>query len=160
MKTSENERRARKGSTDHKLGMWNCGQLFAEQNTMPARWTGAQPTKPSSSLTKMLQRKVVYEYVRASVCVCMHVALSSLFPPPSPTLTRSHMYSETQMHNASNYHWPNCLKQEDKSNKKGKNNKNTYIIYFVYYYEVYKINKMKLTSCQALHWWIQMWDLH
>lgn len=80
----------RKGSADHKLGMWNCGQLFAEQNTMPARWTGAQPPRPSSSPTKMLQRKVVCEYV----CVCSSMSLF-LPPLPSPSHTRTLRHKRT-----------------------------------------------------------------
>lgn len=122
-----------KGSTDHKLGMWNCGQLFAEQNTMPARWTGAQPPKPSSSPIKMLQRKVVCEYVWVRVCVCMLLCLYFSLPPPlSPSHT--HVHSDTNAW--SNYHQSNCLEKKKKKKVTTKKGKTTRIVVIIAYVHI------------------------
>ena len=79
---------------------------WAKYNACQMNWSSTL-RNPAAPPSKMLQRKVVCEYVCVRVCVSVHVCVQaccsvsiSLFPPPPPSLPHplTHMYTQTQMH--------------------------------------------------------------
>lgn len=101
---------------------------WAKYNACQMNWSSTSKN-PAAPPPKCYREKVVCEYE----CVFKHVALS-LFLSPSPSLSPSHVHSDTNAR--PNYHLSNCLKEGEKKGRMGEKKRGitkiTYIIRCVY----------------------------